>query len=67
MVVCCLLLHHWKAEGQGGICGALPFIRLPPCCLPASQWGEMHGVRTAFGAVALAAAAYGTHALLTRS
>ncbi|PSC75770.1 hypothetical protein C2E20_1404 [Micractinium conductrix] len=44
-----------KAEGEPGVRSLL------------KQWGEMHGVRTAFGAVALAAAAYGTHALLTRS
>lgn len=54
---------------QFGHCGRVITCRgvdLTLCLLCWLQWGELHGVRTAMGAVALAAAAYGTHTLLTR-
>lgn len=42
-----------KVESEAGIRALL------------KQWGEMHGVRTILGGVAMGGAAYGLHALLT--
>lgn len=33
-------------------------------CIPAPQWGELHGVRTIAGAAALGAALFGVHCCL---
>lgn len=58
-------MHCLCADGAGTERCAGKLTRM--CCRhPAlAQWGRLHSLRTALGAVALGASLYGAHSLLT--